>query len=483
MFEALTEKFESAFKSIKGEGKLTEQNIAEPVRTVRRALLEADVNLQIVKQFEGHIKEKALGKEVLLHLSPAQQFMHVVYQELVELMGEANVPLAKTSPRIGDKPVVVLMAGLQGAGKTTACAKLALFLKKEKLKVLLTACDVYRPAAIDQLLTLGRQIQTPVYSEGTDARPVDIARNALSQAQEQNFDVLIVDTAGRLQIDETLMGELVQIKEVLQPDEVLLVVDAMTGQEAANLTRSFHERIGITGAVLTKMDGDTLGGAALSVRQISGQPIKFIGVGEKVEALQPFYPERMASRILGSGDILTLVERAQEEIDITDAKQMEEKILKAQFNLEDFVGQMRMIKRMGSLGGVLKMIPGMNKISDDQIEQGEVQLKRTEAMINSMTREERKNPGIIDNARKRRVAKGSGVSIQDVGKMLNDFETMRTMMQQFGQMGGMGGGAPGVSGGPRLPRPSSLGPSWRGQGKPRPPKGGDKKKKGKGFGK
>jgi len=479
MFEALAEKFESAFKSIKGEGKLTEQNIQDPLRAVRRALLEADVNLQVVKEFEGHIKEKALGKDVLLHLSPTQQFMHVVYHELVDLMGEANVPLATTSARTGHKPVVVLMAGLQGAGKTTACAKLALFLKKNKRTALLTACDVYRPAAIDQLQTLGRQIQVPVYSEGNAASPVNIARNALEQAIAQNIDVLIVDTAGRLQIDETLMGELAQIKTALQPDEILLVVDAMIGQEAANLTRTFHEQIGITGAILTKMDGDTLGGAALSVRQISGQPIKFIGVGEKVEALQPFYPERMASRILGSGDILTLVEKAQEEISLHDAKQMEEKILKAEFNLEDFIAQMRMIKRLGSLGGVMKMIPGMNKLSDDQIEQGEIQLKRTEAMINSMTREERRKPGIIDNARKRRIAKGSGVGVQDVGKMLNDFETMRNMMQQFGQMG-MGGGP----GGLKKPPAARLGPSWRGQGNPRPPAGGNnkKKKKGKGFG-
>ncbi|WP_218082767.1 signal recognition particle protein [Anthocerotibacter panamensis] len=473
MFEALSEKLEGAFKSLKGEGKLTEQNITEPLRTVRRALLEADVNLQVVKQFESHVKEKALGKEVLLHLSPTQQFMHVVYTELVDLMGEANVPLANSSRRPGFKPVVILMAGLQGTGKTTACAKLALYLKKEKKKALLTACDVYRPAAIDQLVTLGRQIQVPVYSEGTAADPVTIAEHALQQAREQGADYLIVDTAGRLQIDENLMGELARIRDTVQPDEVLLVVDAMTGQEAANLTRSFHERIGLTGAILTKMDGDTLGGAALSVRTISGQPIKFIGVGEKVEALQPFYPDRMASRILGSGDILTLVEKAQEEIDVNDARRMEEKILKAQFNLEDFVSQMRMIKRLGSLGGVMKMIPGMNKLTDDQIEHGELQLKRTEAMINSMTREERRNPSIINNPRKKRIAHGSGVTIQDVGKMLNDFEQMRTMMQQFGQMG-MGGGFPGMGGGrpPRLP--SSRPPSSGG--------GKAKKKKGKGFG-
>jgi signal recognition particle subunit SRP54 len=437
---------------------------------VRRALLEADVNLQVVKQFEAHIKEQALGKDVLLHLKPVQQFMHVVYTELVDLMGEANVPLAKTGTP--GRPVVILMAGLQGAGKTTACAKLALYLKKEKRRALMCACDVYRPAAIDQLMTLGRQIQVPVYSEGTGSDPVTIAGNALRQAQDQKFDVLIVDTAGRLQIDENLMGELGRIKEALQPDEVLLVIDAMIGQEAANLTRSFHERIGITGAILTKLDGDTLGGAALSVRAISEQPIKFIGVGEKVEALQPFYPERMASRILGSGDILTLVERAQEEIDVTDAKKMEQKILKAEFNLEDFISQMRMIKRMGSLGGVLKMIPGMNKITDDQIEHGELQLKRTEAMINSMTRGERQNPGIINNARKKRIAAGCGVTIQDVGKMLNDFETMRTMMQQFGQMGA--GGRPPMLGGQR---PSRV--------PPRPPAGGNKgkkQKKGRGFG-
>ncbi len=481
MFEALAEKLEGAFKSLKGEGKLTEQNITEPLRMVRRALLEADVNLQVIKEFEVHVKETALGKDVLLHLNPTQQFMHVVYGELTNLMGEANTPLVSTSSRPGNKPVVILMCGLQGAGKTTACAKLALYLKKEKRRTLLAACDVYRPAAVDQLVTLGNQIQIPVYQEGTTANPVDIARNALHQAQQENYDVLIVDTAGRLQIDENLMGELAQIKAVVQPDEVLLVVDAMIGQEAANLTRSFHEQIGLTGAILTKMDGDTLGGAALSVRTISGQPIKFIGTGEKVEALQPFYPERMASRILGSGDILTLVEKAQEEMDINDAKKMEEKILKAEFNLEDFIGQMRMIKRLGSLGGIMKMMPGMNKLSDDQIEQGEVQLKRTEAMINSMTKEERRKPTLIDNSRKKRIARGSGATVQEVGKLLNDFENMRMMMQQVGQMGRGGGGFPGMPGmggmggglgPPRAPRPPSR------------PGGGGKvnKKKGKGFG-
>ncbi len=473
MFEALSEKLEGALKSLKGEAKLTEQNINEPLRTVRRSLLEADVNLQIAKDFVQAVKEKALGKEVLLNLSPAQQLMHVVYGELVTLMGEANVPLARTSVRSGGKPIVILMAGLQGAGKTTATAKLALHLRKEKKSTLLAACDVYRPAAIDQLVTLGRQIQVPVYSEGLDASPIAIARNALAQAQQEKFEYLIVDTAGRLQIDETLMDELAQIKDVLQPDEILLVVDAMTGQEAANLTRSFHERIGITGAVLTKMDGDTLGGAALSVRSISGQPIKFIGVGEKVEALQPFYPDRMASRILGSGDILTLVEKAQEEIDLVDAQKMEKKILSAQFNLEDFIAQMRMIKRMGSLGSVLKMIPGMNKISDDQLEQGEVELKRTEAMINSMTKEERRKPEIIDNSRKKRIAKGAGVTVQDIGKLLNNFENMRRMMQQLGQMG-MGGGMPGMG----KPGRPGLGPRPT-----RPPSGGKGKgKKNRGFG-
>jgi signal recognition particle subunit SRP54 len=494
MFEALSEKLEGAWRKLRGQDRISASNIDEALRDVRRALLEADVNLQVAKEFIADVRDDALGAEVISGVTPDQQFIKVVYDNLVELMGEENVGLAEAEGR----PTVILMAGLQGTGKTTATAKLALYLQKNGKKPLLAAADVYRPAAIDQLQTLGRQVNVPVYSEGTDADPVNIARNALEKAIADKHDYLIVDTAGRLQIDEAMMAELERIRDIVRPDEILLVVDAMTGQEAANLTRAFHDRLDITGAILTKLDGDTRGGAALSVRKISGQPIKFVGVGEKVEALQPFYPERMASRILGMGDVLTLVEKAQEEIDFADAAKMEQKLLSAQFDFEDFIKQLRMIKSMGSLGGLLKMMPGMGKVTDDQVRQGELQLKKAEAMIGSMTPEERRNPDLIKVSRKRRIAKGSGMVLEDVGKLLNDFDRMRQMMKMLGNGGapggGMGGGMFGGGGNrgqQQRPAPNpSFGPSWRGQstakklGSPdKPgPSGGKKKKKGKGFG-
>jgi signal recognition particle subunit SRP54 len=354
MFEALSERLDGAWKKLRGQDKISEANIQEALREVRRALLEADVNLQVVKTFIADVQEQAQGAEVISGVNPGQQFIKIVNDELVKLMGESNSPLAQADTG----PTVVLMAGLQGTGKTTASAKLALHLRKEKRTTLLVATDVYRPAAVDQLITLGKQIDVPVFDLGTDANPVDIARQGIEKAKELDVDTVIVDTAGRLQIDPAMMAELAQIKEVVQPDEVLLVVDAMTGQEAANLTRTFHDQIGITGAILTKMDGDARGGAALSVRQISGQPIKFIGVGEKVEALQPFYPDRMASRILGMGDVLTLVEKAQEAVDIADAEKLQQKIMEAKFDFNDFIKQMRLMKNMGSLGGIMKLIPG-----------------------------------------------------------------------------------------------------------------------------
>ena len=445
MFEALSDRLESAWKSLRGQDKISESNIDGALREVRRALLEADVNLQVIKDFIAQVKENAPGLEVVKGVSPDQQFIKVVNDELVRLMGETNAPLANSST----KPTVVLMAGLQGTGKTTATAKLALHLRKENRSTLLVATDVYRPAAIDQLITLGKQIDVP----GTGANPVDIARQGIEKAKADGVDTVIVDTAGRLQIDPKMMAELADIKTAIQPDEVLLVVDAMTGQEAANLTRSFHDQIGITGAILTKMDGDARGGAALSVRQISGQPIKFIGVGEKVEALQPFYPERMASRILGMGDVLTLVEKAQESVDIADAEKLQQKILQAEFDFDDFLKQMRFMKSMGSLGSIMKLIPGMGKqISGEMLEQGEAQLKRCEAMINSMTTAERKNPNLLSSSpsRRRRIAAGSGHQEKDVGKLVSDFTKMRSMMQQMGRGGGfpgMGGGMPGMGGG------------------------------------
>ncbi|MBW4699533.1 MAG: signal recognition particle protein [Aphanocapsa lilacina HA4352-LM1] len=495
MFESLSEKLEGAWRKLRGQDRITEGNIDEALREVRRALLEADVNFQVAKEFVADVRDDALGAEVVSGVTPDQQFIKIVHDQLVALMGEQNVPLAE--PRAKGRPAVVLMAGLQGTGKTTASAKLALYLHKNGQKPLLAAADVYRPAAIDQLQTLGGQIKVPVFTLGKEADPVDIARASLERAIADRHDVLIVDTAGRLSIDDAMMAELERIKAAIDPEEILLVVDAMTGQEAANLTRAFHDRLGITGAILTKLDGDTRGGAALSVRKISGQPIKFVGVGEKVEALQPFYPERMASRILGMGDVLTLVEKAQEEIDFADAAKMEQQLLTGQFDFESFIKQMRMIKNMGPLGGVLKMIPGMNKISDDQIRQGEVQLKKAEAMIGSMTTQERRNPDLINLSRKRRISKGSGVSLEDVGKLLNDFGKMRQMMKMMGGGGPFGGGMPGgglggmFGGGGGRPAQSAgpnpaFGPGWRGQSasgsrRPKPPKGKGKKKR-KGFG-
>lgn len=453
MFEALADRLESTWKKLRGQNKISESNIQDAIKEVRRALLEADVNLQVVKNFVGEVTAKAQGAEVVSGVRPDQQFIKIVHDELVRVMGETNVPLATAE----SGPTVILMAGLQGTGKTTATAKLALHLRKQNLTALLVATDIYRPAAIDQLLTLGKQIDVPVFELGKDTDPVEIARQGLERGKELGVDTIIVDTAGRLQIDREMMAELVRIKQTVQPHETLLVVDAMTGQEAANLTRTFHEEIGITGAILTKLDGDSRGGAALSVRQISGAPIKFVGVGEKVEALQPFYPDRMASRILGMGDVLTLVEKAQEEFDIADAEKMQEKMLTAKFDFTDFLKQTRLLKNMGSLGGIMKMIPGMNKLSDEQMRQGEVQLKRTEAMINSMTVEERRNPELLASSpsRRRRIGKGAGYAENDVTKLVSDFQKMRTMMQQMsqGNFAGMPGmpGMPGMGGMPGMP--------------------------------
>jgi signal recognition particle subunit SRP54 len=456
MFEALADRLESTWKKLRGQNKISETNIQDAIKEVRRALLEADVNLQVVKNFIGEVAAKAQGAEVVSGVRPDQQFIKIVHDELVRVMGETNVPLATAE----SGPTVILMAGLQGTGKTTATAKLALLLRKQNRTALLVATDIYRPAAIDQLLTLGKQIDVPVFELGKDIDPVEIARQGIEYGKQLGVDTIIVDTAGRLQIDQDMMAELGRIKQTVQPHETLLVVDAMTGQEAANLTRTFHEQIGITGAILTKLDGDSRGGAALSVRQISGAPIKFVGVGEKVEALQPFYPDRMASRILGMGDVLTLVEKAQEEFDVADAEKMQEKMLTAKFDFTDFLKQTRLLKNMGSLGGIMKMIPGMNKLSDEQMRQGEVQLKRTEAMINSMTTEERRNPELLASSpsRRRRIGKGAGYAENDVTKLVSDFQKMRTMMQQmsqgnFADMGGMlgmpGMGGPGMQPGSR----------------------------------
>jgi signal recognition particle subunit SRP54 len=473
MFEALADKLDDAWKKLRGQGKISQSNIQESLKEVRRALISADVNLQVVKGFIAEVEQKALGAEVLSGVNPGQQFIKIVYDELVNVMGESNVPLAHAEK----SPTVILMAGLQGTGKTTATAKLALYLKKQQRTCLLVATDVYRPAAIDQLVTLGNQIEVPVFEIGTDANPVEIARQGIERAKELGVDTVIVDTAGRLQIDPEMMGELARIKETINPDDTLLVVDAMTGQEAANLTHTFHEQIGITGAILTKLDGDSRGGAALSVRQISGQPIKFVGTGEKVEALEPFYPDRLASRILNMGDILTLVEKAQEEFDLADAAKMQEKIIEAKFDFNDFLKQMRLLKNMGSLGGIMKLIPGMNKLSSTDLE------------INSMTKHERAEPELLAQSpsRRRRVAKGSGFEEKDVSKLVTDFTRMRSMMQQMGTGGGMpgmgmpgmGGGMPGMGGmfGSGMPGMGGMG-GMQGQ----PGKKKKKAKKKKGFG-
>ncbi|MBV8884546.1 MAG: signal recognition particle protein [Chroococcidiopsidaceae cyanobacterium CP_BM_RX_35] len=481
MFDALSDRLESAWKKLRGQDKISQSNIQDALREVRRALLEADVNLQVVKDFVTEVEAKAQGAEVIAGVRPDQQFIKIVHDELVQVMGETNVPLAE----VGQPPTVVLMAGLQGTGKTTATAKLALYLRKQNRSCLMVATDVYRPAAIDQLITLGKQIEVPVFELGSDANPVEIARLGVERGRTEGVDTVIIDTAGRLQIDQDMMSELAQIKQTVQPQETLLVVDAMTGQEAANLTRTFHEQIGITGAILTKMDGDSRGGAALSVRQISGQPIKFVGVGEKVEALQPFYPDRVASRILGMGDVLTLVEKAQEEIDLADAEKMQEKILTAKFDFTDFLKQMRLLKNMGSLGGIMKLLPGMNKLSDDQLKQGETQLKRSEAMINSMTPTERRDPDLLASSpsRRRRIACGAGYKEVDVSKLVSDFQRMRAMMQQMGQ-GGFPG-MPGMFGGMGNPLASgnhSSQPGWRNAPGSSNKKAKKKDKKKKGFG-
>ncbi len=478
MFDALADKLDDAWKKLRGQNKISKANIQDTLKEVRRALLSADVNLQVVKAFIADVEEKALGEGVISGVNPGQQFIKIVYDELVKVMGESNVPLAQA-----DKPpTVILMAGLQGTGKTTATAKLALYLHKQERSCLMVGTDVYRPAAIDQLLTLGNQIDVPVFEMGTDADPVEIARQGIAKAKELGVDTVIVDTAGRLQIDQDMMGELSRIKDAIKPDDTLLVVDAMTGQEAANLTHTFHDQIGITGAILTKLDGDSRGGAALSVRQVSGQPIKFVGVGEKVEALEPFYPDRLASRILNMGDILTLVEKAQEEIDLADVEKMQSKIMEAKFDFNDFVKQMRLLKNMGSLGGVLKLIPGMGKISGADLAKGETQLKITESMINSMTKDEKADPDLLSQSpsRRRRVAKGSGFEEKDVAKLVKDFSKMRSMMQNMGR-GMPGMGMPGM-GSMGMPGMGGMGMPGMEGGYPDQSRRKKKKKKKKGFG-
>ena len=424
MFEGLGEKLQDVFKKMRGKGKLTEKDIDEAMREVRVALLEADVNFRVVRDFIARVKEQALGAEVLESLSPAQQVVKIVHEGLIDLLGGNQAKLMVASK----PPTVLMMIGLQGAGKTTHAAKLANFLRKSGKKPLLVACDIYRPAAINQLQVLGRNLNIPVFEMG-QSPPVDIAKQAIEVALSQGRDTVILDTAGRLHIDEELMGELASIRNEVHPHEILLVVDAMTGQDAVNVAQSFQEQVGIDGIVLTKMDGDTRGGAALSIKAVTGKPIKFIGTGEKMDALEPFFPDRLASRILGMGDVLTLIEKAQEAVDLDDAKRLEEKMRKEGLDLDDFLQQMQQMRKMGPLDQLLKMIPGMSELGDIQIDEND--MKRIEAIIQSMTKEERRKPEIINGSRRKRIAMGSGTRVQDVNRLLRDFENTRKMMKQL----------------------------------------------------
>jgi len=427
MFESLSEKFDKAFKGLKGQGKITEINIAESLKEVRRALLDADVSYKIAKSFTDTVKEKAMGREVLTSVSPGQLMVKIVHEELVELMGGD-----KTDINLKSSPSVILMSGLQGSGKTTFTGKLGNYLKTKKGKsVLLTAADVYRPAAIDQLHVLGEQIGVPVYSERENKNPVEIAKNAIKEAKLKGYQVVIIDTAGRLAVDEEMMEEISKVKKAVEPDEILFVVDAMTGQDAVNTAKAFNERLNFDGVILTKLDGDTRGGAALTIKAEVQKPIKFVGTGEKMDALDIFYPSRMADRILGMGDIVSLVERAQEQYDHEQAQKLQKKIAKNQFDFEDFLNQIQQIKKMGNLKDLMGMIPGMGKMMKD-IDIDDDAFKHIEAIIRSMTKEERGNPGVLNGSRKQRIAKGSGTNIQEVNKLLKQFEDMRKMMKMMG---------------------------------------------------
>ena len=439
MLENLGNRFQDIFKKIRGHGRLSESNIKDALREVKMSLLEADVNYKVVKDFTNKISEKAIGTEVIRGVNPAQQFIKLVNDELIELLGGTSSKLTKGLRN----PTIIMLAGLQGAGKTTFAAKLAKFLKKQNEKLLLVGVDVYRPAAIKQLQVLGQQIGVDVYSEENSKDVVGIATRAVEKAKEINATYMIVDTAGRLHIDETLMEELKELKRAIKPQEILLVVDAMIGQDAVNLAESFNNALSVDGVILTKLDGDTRGGAALSIKAVVGKPIKFIGVGEKLNDIEIFHPDRLVSRILGMGDVVSLVEKAQEVIDENEAKSLEEKIKSQKFDLNDFLKQLQTIKKLGSLGGILKLIPGMPKIDD--LAPAEKEMKKVEAIIQSMTKEERKKPDILKANRKIRIAKGSGTDVSDVNKLLKQFEQMKSMMKMFSSgkmpnLGGMGKG-------------------------------------------
>ena len=429
-FENLSEKLQSVFKQLRSKGKLTEKDVKDAMREVKIALHEADVNYKIVKQFVNKVNERAVGAEVLESLTPGQQVIKIVNEELVELMGSAQSKLTFSSK----PPTIYMMVGLQGAGKTTTSGKLAGLLKKQGKNPLLVACDVYRPAAIKQLQVVGNNYGIPVFEMGDKLSPVDISKAALEFAEKNRHDVILIDTAGRLHINEELMDELKNIKDAVRPQEILLVVDAMTGQDAVTVAESFNAQLGVDGIILTKLDGDARGGAALSVRSVTGKPIKYIGMGEKMEDLEPFYPDRMASRILGMGDVLSLIEKAQEAYDEKQAMEMAQKMRNNDFTLEDFLDQMQQIKKMGPLKDLMGMIPGMSQYNLNDVEVNPKDMAHIEAIIQSMTKEERQNPSILNGPRKKRIANGSGRTIAEVNRLLKQFEDMKKMMKQMNSM-------------------------------------------------
>jgi signal recognition particle subunit SRP54 len=435
MFENLSDKLDSVFRKLKGHGKLSESNIVEGLKEVRMALLEADVHYRVAKKFIAAVKQRALGQEVLASLTPGQQVIKIVNEELTKLMGSSHEDLNLSGP----SPVAIMLVGLQGSGKTTTAGKLAVFLRNKGRKPYLVPADVYRPAAIDQLQKLGSQLDVPVFPSSVDMDPVQICREAKTTAHRQGCDTLLLDTAGRLHVDEKLMDELSRINDAVKPSDILLVADAMTGQDAVNIAQSFDETLDIGGVILTKMDGDARGGAALSIKSITGKPIKFIGVGEKLNELEPFHPDRLASSILGMGDVLTLIEKAQDAVDEKKAAELEKKLRKSQFTLEDFRDQMVQIRKMGSLGDIMKMIPGMGKLKQlKNMDVDETEFVRIEAIINSMTPRERQRHTIINGSRRRRIAKGSGTRVQDVNRLLKNYVQMLKMLKKINK-GGMRG--------------------------------------------
>ncbi|MDY3862788.1 MAG: signal recognition particle protein [Eubacteriales bacterium] len=431
MFESLGEKLTNAFKKFRSKGKLTEADVKAGMREIKLALLEADVNFRVVRDFIKIVSERAVGSEVLESLLPAQQIVKIVNEELTRLMGGSQAKLT-ISPK---PPTVIMMVGLQGAGKTTHAGKLAGLYKKQGKKPLLVACDVYRPAAIKQLQVVGEKLDIPVFTMGDQVSPVKIAREGVAYANQKGYDMVFIDTAGRLQIDDVLMEELEQIKEAVHPSEILLTVDAMIGQESVNVAETFNNRLDITGVILTKLDGDTRGGAALSIRYVTGKPIKFVGTGEKLDTIEPFYPDRMASRILGMGDVLTLIDKAQAAYDEKQAVELEKKMRQQTFTLDDYLGQLTQLKKMGNLEQLVGMMPGMNAKALKDAKVDEKVLVRTEAIIRSMTPREREHPEIINASRKKRIAQGSGTSVEEVNKLLRQFDQMLKMMRQFTEMG------------------------------------------------